>query len=276
LPTGSDKLNSYEIEFGKCLNNLEVLGLTFSGCFYTWTNKSEEPRFIARKLDRVLANEHWMNSYGSTAVEFLSGGISDHSPAVITVGTLQSFGPKPFKFYNFWMEHKGFLDWVKEGWNTYVEGAPMYKLYVKLKAVKAVLKEKNMVYFGNLKQRINQARDNLTLAQKDVLANFGSADSLLRENECLHAYVSITKAEESFLKQKARNQWLQLGDQNNSFFHRALKVKSASRTITYLWDKNGAKVDDVEQIKKVDVDFYKNLLGTDQLHFNAAKANRIK
>ena len=42
-----------------------------------------------------------MSSFGSTAVEFLVGGISDHSPAVITVGTLQSFGPKPFKFYNF-------------------------------------------------------------------------------------------------------------------------------------------------------------------------------
>ena len=151
----------------------------------------------------------------------------------------------------------------------------MYKLYVKLRAVKAILKEKNMAYFGNLKQRVNQAHDNLTLAQKDVLANFGSADSLLKEKEYLHAYVSITKAEESFLKQKARNQWLQLGDQNNSFFHRALKVKFATRTITYLWDENGAKVDGVEQIKKVAVDFYKNLLGIEQLHFNAAKADRI-
>ena len=54
---GSDKLNSYEVEFVQCLNTLEVLDLKFSGCFYTWTNKSEEPRFIARKLDRVLANE---------------------------------------------------------------------------------------------------------------------------------------------------------------------------------------------------------------------------
>ena len=177
---GSDKLNSDEIEFGKCLNYLEVLDLTFSGCFYTWTNKSEEPQFVARKLDRVLANEYWMSSFRSTVVEFLVGGISNHSPAVIIVSTLQSFDPKPFKFYNFWMEHKGFSDWVKEGWNTYVERASMYKLYVKLRAVKAVLKEKNMVYFGNLKQRVDQAHDNLNLAQNDVLANFGSADSLLK------------------------------------------------------------------------------------------------
>jgi hypothetical protein len=71
---GSIKLNSYESEFGNCLNDIEVLDLNFSGCFYTWTNKSEVPRFVARKLDRVLANEYWMSLFGRTIVEFLPGG----------------------------------------------------------------------------------------------------------------------------------------------------------------------------------------------------------
>ena len=55
---GSIKPNSYEFEFGNCLNDIEVLDLNFSGCFYTWTNKSEVPQFVARKLDKVLANEY--------------------------------------------------------------------------------------------------------------------------------------------------------------------------------------------------------------------------
>ena len=63
-----------------------------------------------------------------------------------------------------------------------------------------------------------QARENLNLAQTDVIASFGSVDSPLKGRECLHGYISITRVEESFLKQKARNQWLQLGDQNKSFF----------------------------------------------------------
>jgi hypothetical protein len=100
---GSNRLSSYDIEFDQCLNDLEVLDLNFSRCFYTRINKSEEPRFITIKLDRVLANMSWLSSFGSTAVEFLSEGISDHSPAIISIGTLQSFGPKPFKFYNFWI-----------------------------------------------------------------------------------------------------------------------------------------------------------------------------
>lgn len=88
---GSNKLNSYELEFGQCLNDLEVMDLNFSGCFYTWTNKSEDPRFIARKLDRVLANEYWMGVFGRTIVDFKSGGIFDHSPVVISVGFFAEF-----------------------------------------------------------------------------------------------------------------------------------------------------------------------------------------
>jgi hypothetical protein len=92
----------------------------------------------------------------------------------------------------------------------------------------------------------------------------------------MHAYVSITKADESFLKQKARNQWLQLGDQNNSFFHRSLKIKNARSTITHLWDEQGQRVDEVKQIKLVAENFYKTLLGTDQLLFNESKAARLR
>jgi hypothetical protein len=32
---GSNRLSSYDIEFGQCLNDLEVLDLNFSRCFYT-------------------------------------------------------------------------------------------------------------------------------------------------------------------------------------------------------------------------------------------------
>ena len=75
-----------------------------------------------------------------------------------------------------------------------------------------------MACFGNLKLKVSQARDNLHLAQKEVLESFVRVKSLLKEKECLHAYVSIAKAEESFLKQKARNQWLQLGIRIIVFF----------------------------------------------------------
>jgi hypothetical protein len=82
----------------------------------------------------------------------------------------------------------------------------MYQLYAKLKSLKVVLKVKNLLCFENLKKRVIEARDNLDLAQKEVFASFGSYECLLKAREYLHAYVSIIKADESFLKQKARDQ----------------------------------------------------------------------
>ena len=80
-------MNSYEVEFGQCLNNLKVMD-NFNGCYYTWTNKSEEPCFVARKLDRVLANEFWMSYFGKTILEFCPWGIFYHSSVVISIGRL--------------------------------------------------------------------------------------------------------------------------------------------------------------------------------------------
>lgn len=46
--------------------------------------------FVARKLDRAMGNEDWMDAYGQTSVEFLEDNISDHSTAFIMVVKVQS------------------------------------------------------------------------------------------------------------------------------------------------------------------------------------------
>jgi len=236
------------VDFGNFLSNLEVTDLNFSGCFYTWNNKSEGSGFVARKLDRVMVNEAWICKFGRTCVEFPPGGISDHSPAVISVGSLISFGPKPFKFFNYWLDNKDYMAWISDCWNQDVQGVSMYKLCVKLKSFKAVLKDKNSRCYGDIRNKVLQARECLDMAQRAVLNSHGSAECLLRERECLHVYMSISRAEEAFLKQKARNQWLQLGDQNNAFFHKFLKSRHAKNTITHLYDEYGSRVEDVAQI----------------------------
>jgi len=78
-------LNNYEIEFCDCIARLEVEDLAYSGCFHTWNNKQDGDHFVSKKLDRVLSNFCWLQKFPHTVVEFLEGGISDHSPALISV-----------------------------------------------------------------------------------------------------------------------------------------------------------------------------------------------
>jgi hypothetical protein len=61
--------------------------------------------FVARKLDRAMGNEDWMDAYGQTSVEFLEDNISDHSTAFIMVVKVQSL--INFSIFGLIMRDKG-------------------------------------------------------------------------------------------------------------------------------------------------------------------------
>ena len=81
------------------------------------------------------------------------------------------------------------------------------------------------------------------------------------EDELLHEYISISSAEEAFFKQKTRNKWLNLGDNNSSYFHCLIKTRQERNTIKCLLDGDGNQVEE-DQIKDLVVDFYQKLLGS--------------
>jgi hypothetical protein len=84
---------------------------------------------------------------------------------------------------------------------------------------------------------------------------------VLREHECLHAYLSLVNTKEKFLKQKSRNQWLNLGDGNSAYFHNLVKARNASNLVKVLKDEQGHTVSDPKIIKEMVVAFYEKLLG---------------
>ncbi|XP_062167084.1 uncharacterized protein LOC133873388 [Alnus glutinosa] len=108
----------------------------------------------------------------------------------------------------------------------------MFKLYSKLKAVKKILKVKNLEIFGGLRKKVNKAKNELDLAQSAFIASH----------------------EENFLKQKARNNWLNLGNGNTPFFHKSVKLRNSANLVKVLKDDEGNRVEDWEQIKAMAVD----------------------
>jgi hypothetical protein len=71
--------------------------------------------------------------------------------------------------------------------------------------------------------RVQKARDDL---ERRLLLCPGHSILLQLEKEKNHCFMSLSYAEESFMKQKSRNNWLNLGDQNTALFHRSVKVRS--------------------------------------------------
>ena len=107
----------------------------------------------------------------------------------------------------------------------------MYRLTRKLKSVKAALKAFNLHSFAKLRERVVEAKETLIQAQSALLHNPHDLYLVDNEKRCLKIFQDLACAEEGFLKQKARVQWLKLGDQNTSFFHKAIKARNSRNTI---------------------------------------------
>lgn len=97
---------------------------------------------------------------------------------------------------------------------------------------------------ASLEQQYNQNLRNLEI-------------QLLQElkNTCLQ--------EEVFWKFKTRDNWLALGDRNSVFFHRSTIIKHSKQRVLSLLDNSGNRVLDPLQLKRIAINFFKNLYRED-------------
>ena len=88
----------------------------------------------------------------------------------------------------------------------------------------------------------------------------------------MKTFHDLACAEEGFLKQKSRIQWLKLGDQNTSFFLKAIKSRNARNSIKVLTLASGGRIEDPEDIKQEAIAHFQNILcydgpSTDHNHY---------
>lgn len=67
--------------------------LKYKECRFSWSNRVQGEDACFRKIDRVLCNSTWTQFFNASEAEFLSPGVFDHSPAVITVDRGEELRP---------------------------------------------------------------------------------------------------------------------------------------------------------------------------------------
>ena len=82
------------------------------------------------------------------------------------------------------------------------------------------------------------------------------------EKICLKNFHDRARAEEGFLKQKSRIQWLKLGDQNTNFFHKAVKARNSRKSIKFITMENGCRIDDPATIRQQFLEHFQSVLGS--------------
>ncbi|GKB50944.1 protein LAZ1 [Tanacetum coccineum] len=130
-----------------------------------------------------------------------------------------------------------------------VEDIEVLDVVSKLKRLKKPLR-KLLTNQGNIHDRVNCLRHELDEVQKALDLN--PMDTTLRDEEAVYvqAFNEAKLGEERFLKQKAKIEWLEVGDSNSYYFHKSIKNRNQrSRIDAILGSDNvvitGAGVTDV-------------------------------
>lgn len=247
-------------DFNNCLMKVGLNDLKWWGTKFTWWNKQAVHEKIECKFDRVLMNNSWLSLFPCSETNFLLSGISDHAPSITTVGRTLGGKPKPFKFFDMWIEHPTFLDVVKDSWMIYVDGNPLFQVVQKLKATEARLKEWNRIIFSMIDPQLKHAREELYKIQDACRQNWDDSNLAVMENEVAVEYSRVLELEESLLRQKSRVQWMELGDANNSFFHRSLMVRRNMNQINCIQKEDGSFMQEEDEIRDAAKMYFQNIL----------------
>jgi hypothetical protein len=201
------------------------------GCEYTWNNKQEGSNRVYSKLDRVLVNEDWQLTFPTSFGHFMPEMWFDHTPVVIQFVDMQWTQRKPFKFLDYWSDHEDFLKVVEAEWKRPVTGVKMYNIVRKLQNLKSCLRQLNRAKHGSVELDYIASKKELEGIQQQIHKNVH--DQLLRdkESQILAEFKRAQKVFFSFLRQRAKIDWLQMGDENSSFFYRSIKRRAFRKRI---------------------------------------------
>ncbi|XP_058208349.1 uncharacterized protein LOC131321384 [Rhododendron vialii] len=210
-------------DFNQCIEDIGVEQLNSTGLWFTWSNKRLGHDHSSNRIDRALVNSLWQAEFTKSEAAVLVPGVSDHCPIIVAILPYKG-GRKPFKFFNFWMNHKEFSSILSQSWSALMEyvSSPMLLLYNKMRRLKPVLRGLNKEFYSDIQKRVLVAREELTAIQTRCANSISDPILLAYEKFCLLQLNELSITEEDWCRQKSRVQWLKLGDNNTRFFNQKM------------------------------------------------------
>ncbi|GKV11959.1 hypothetical protein SLEP1_g23168 [Rubroshorea leprosula] len=197
-----------------------LVDLPLVGRKYTWYNANGQQM---SRIDRFLLSEDWILNWSDVKQWGLRRTVSDHCP-IILKNEMVDWGPKPFKFFDAWLEQPGCIEVIKKAWNSSDEkGWKGYRFKEKLKRTKNALKEWNDNSTTKVDSKINEAEKEIALLDEKGEKDQLSAIDIEKRRKCFIELWKHLKIKDSMWQQKSRMAWLKEGDANTKFFHRCVK-----------------------------------------------------
>lgn len=184
------------------------------------------------------------------SVQHLSREASVHAPLLLRLLEQKTIKPR-FIFFKMWTMHEGFQDVVARCWHlSPLATSQLTTLWLKLNAMKSMLKKLNKEVFGHIHFYICKSEDCVLAAEH--LYDTNPTPQHFADLECARSELSNRLLqEESFWCQKSRIRWLKEGDRNTKFFHSIAIARRRKNHISHLVDHDGNDITDQQGMKDI-------------------------
>lgn len=231
---------------------MEVEDLNVLGRRFSWYHPNG--RSMSR-IDRVLISEEWGLLWGDSSLWVLPRDVSDHCPLILQHGGWD-WGPRPFRFNNFWLENRAFKGVVEEAWRDHpFNGWMSIVLKEKLKRLKFIIKEWHKGEYGDMETKNEKLVEDISVF--DVRGEeVGLNGEEIQHRKALFGDLwRILKAKDANMVQRARSRWIKNGDANSNYFHKCVKLRHSRNAIKAL--RLGEEcVQSPTDVRRVVVDFF--------------------
>ncbi|CAA7026594.1 unnamed protein product [Microthlaspi erraticum] len=246
-------------DFRQSILNSELADLNFRGSTYTWWNK-RRVNPVAKKLDRVLVNDLWLEIFPTAMAFFGAPDFSDHSSCGIALSPSVQRQKKAFKFYNYLLGNPDFIAVICSEWfSLNFVGSDMFRVSKKLKALKKNIRDFSRENYSGLEKRVKEAHQHLLDRQVATLESPTPSNAHL-ELLAQQNWEVLAEAEERLFRQRSRVTWLKEGDMNTAYFHRIMKSRNSMNVIHFLEDEIGNRIESPQAIHAHCVDYFEGLL----------------
>ncbi|XP_074291548.1 uncharacterized protein LOC141618348 [Silene latifolia] len=166
-----------------------------------------------------------------------------------------------FKYFNMWALDANFKQVVSTGWNRIVQGNFMFQHVKKLKGLKYDLKALNKGDLGDIENKVKVAKLALSQIQMALIHNPMDHILLDTQRKVADELIVLQKAWHMFLDQKAKLDWINMGDDNTHYFHAHIKTRRAKNKVLQIHDQQG-NLCTSSSIFRAFIHYYENLLGS--------------
>ena len=219
-------------DFGAFILDCGLNDAGFEGYPFTWKDPG-----IKQRLDRILVNHDWLDTFLSHKVIHGVSRNSDHKPLIFYSDVAVQHRKSQFRFQDMWFKHPDCLKVIENNWRIPARNSGMKKLWEKLQRLKQFLKWWNKHVFGNIFHKMKEKEEKVAFHELAYHDN-PTAENLASFTQASSEFHYLLGVEEAYWKQQAHCNWIIGGDRNTKLFHNMVKrrrLKGKIQSIVQDW-----------------------------------------